>query len=57
MNVSDLVKFSDPMNSDEATERFIVRELRGPRVLVEDAETHMAIKPTFVYLLADLAAA
>jgi hypothetical protein len=41
------------MTADEATERFVVIELRGPRVLVESI-CDMAIKPQSVYLAADL---
>jgi hypothetical protein len=33
----NLVKFAAPLSEQEATERFVVIELRGPRVLVQGA--------------------
>lgn len=51
--VGQTVKFLVPTTDDEAAERFIVRELRGPRVLVEYM-CDMGIRPTFVYLASDL---
>lgn len=53
MNIGDIVKFSHPATSDEVVERFLVRELRGDRVLVEFV-CNMTIRPTFVYFAADL---
>jgi hypothetical protein len=53
LQVGQEVRFAEPMSADEATERFVVVELRGPRVLVEFI-CDMAIKPQQVYLAADL---
>ena len=47
------VKFRDPATADEASERYVILELRGDRVLVEYI-CDMQIKPQFVYPLADL---
>ena len=54
VSVGSVVKFGDPQSEDERAERFVVRELRGERVLVEDLQSAAAIKPTFVYLLGDM---
>ena len=54
VSVGSVVKFGDPQSEDERAERFVVRELRGERVLVEDLQSAAAIKPTFVYLLSDM---
>ena len=54
MKDGDVVKFREPTDTEEASERFIVLELRGDRVLVGDVNTQMAIRPTFVYLCAEL---
>ncbi len=51
--VGQTVKFSVPQTEGEKTERFIIRELRGDRVLVQDV-CDLPIKPTCVYLVADL---
>jgi hypothetical protein len=48
-----LVRFKNPTKA-EAGERFTVLEVRGDRVLVEDAASTMRIAPTFVYLISDL---
>ena len=56
MQISQQVKFAAPLTADEATERFVVVELRGERVLVEFI-CDMPIRPTFVYIAADLVAA
>jgi hypothetical protein len=53
LQVGQEVRFAEPMSADEASERFVVVELRGPRVLVEFI-CDMAIKPQSVYLAADL---
>jgi hypothetical protein len=50
----DVVKFAQPMSDAEQIQRFVVVELRGPRVLVQDLVTDMAIKPQAVYLASDL---
>jgi len=49
----DVVKFKNPLNADEATERHTVLELRGDRVLVEYI-CDMNLKPTGVYMVAEL---
>lgn len=51
--VGQLVRFIAPLNEDEREEQFTVLELRGERVLVEFV-CGMSIRPTFVYLAADL---
>lgn len=51
--VNTIVKFSEPQTEDERTERFVVVENRGERVLVA-ALCEMTIKPTFVYLCSEL---
>jgi len=48
-----LVRFISPLNEDERGENFTVLELRGERALVEFV-CEMNIRPTFVYLAADL---
>ena len=53
--VGQTVKFAVPNSPDEETERFIVLELRGDRVLVEFI-CDMRIKPTSVYLVTDMVA-
>lgn len=52
----DTVKFLSPLTDEEAHERFVVIEHRGPRILVE-AVCDMRVKPTFVYEVADLTVA
>jgi hypothetical protein len=54
--VGDTVKFLAPLTDEEVRERFIVIELRGPRVLVE-AVCDMRLRPTFVYEAIGLTAA
>lgn len=54
MKAGDVVKFSAPMNDTEADERYIVREMRGDRVLVELVTTYFSIKPTDVFQVAEL---
>lgn len=54
-SVGQIVKFVAPLTDDERQERFKVCELRGARVLVEFI-CDMSIRPTFVYLAADLVA-
>jgi hypothetical protein len=55
-----IVKFAVPMTEAERLERFTVLEMRGERVLVQDASSfwdgHL-LHPTAVYLAADLIAA
>jgi len=51
-----IVKLTEPSEAERAIV-FTVIEMRGPRVLVRDDTSHMAIKPTFVYLAAELAIA
>lgn len=51
--IDALVKFSNPHTEEERTERFVVVENRGERVLVA-AVCEMTIKPTFVYLHSEL---
>jgi hypothetical protein len=53
IEVGDIVKFVSPHTQDETTERFVILEHRGPRVLVE-AVCDMKMKPAFVYLAKDL---
>jgi hypothetical protein len=53
LQVGQTVRFAAPESPDEEAERFIVLELRGDRVLVEFI-CNMRIKPTHVYLVADL---
>lgn len=48
-----MVRFVAPETDDEASERFVVLELRGDRALVEFV-CEMNIKPTFVYRTADM---
>lgn len=54
--IGQRVKFAAPLNEDERQERFTVVELRGDRVLVEFI-CDMNIRPSFVYLTADLVSA
>ena len=54
-SVGQIVKFVAPLTDDERQERFKVCELRGARLLVEFM-CDMSIRPTFVYLAADLVA-
>lgn len=54
MKFGDVVKFREPANAGEANETFVVRELRGDRVLVAGLETGFSIVPTFVYRVEDL---
>ena len=51
--IGQRVKFTAPLNDNERQERFTVIELRGNRVLVEFI-CDMSIRPTFVFLSADL---
>lgn len=53
LQVGQTVRFAVPKSPDEETERFVILELRGDRVLVEFI-CDMRIKPTHVYLIADL---
>lgn len=53
MNHGDLVKFKNP-TEDEINDRFYVVELRGNRVLVQDAIGGLWVRPEFVYLTDDL---
>jgi hypothetical protein len=50
------VKFAEPQTADEESERFVVVELRGDRVLVE-SDCGVPIRPQFVYSCAELTAA
>ena len=54
-SVGQIVKFVAPLTDDERQERFKVCELRGARLLVEFM-CDMSIRPTFVYLAANLVA-
>lgn len=54
MKIGDLVKFRRPVDAAEAAEIFVVRELRGDRVLVAVLGSGLSIVPTFVYLADDL---
>lgn len=51
--VNAIVRFANPTTDAEVAETFKVLEPRGDRVLVE-AVCNLTIKPTFVYLVADL---
>ena len=53
MQVGNLVRFANPLTTAEQSERFVVLEMRGDRVLVEFV-CPMTIRPTFVYLLSDI---
>jgi hypothetical protein len=53
LQVGQTVRFAVPKSPDEESERFIVLEVRGERVLVAFI-CDMRIKPTHVYLAADL---
>lgn len=56
MNVGDIVKYREAHEAGDKESRFVVKELRGDRVLVaEFAVSHdMSIKPTYVLDVADL---
>jgi hypothetical protein len=55
MEKDQIVKFKEPADNDEATERFKVLEDRTERVLVEGMGfDEWQIKPTFVYNTNDL---
>ena len=56
MKAGDIVRFANPLTDDEQDERFIVLEVRGPRVLVEFV-CDMHIRPTFAYMVAELVGA
>lgn len=47
------VRFAVPLDEREALERFVVLELRGPRVLVQ-AQVDMVLKPQMVYPCTDM---
>ena len=53
ITVGQTVQFAAPLSDDEADERFVVIELRGPRVLVEFV-CEMNLRPQSVYLIEDL---
>lgn len=55
LKVGQTVRFVDPQTVSERGERFIVRELRGERVLVSARYwPHGQIVPTWVYRATDL---
>ncbi|MDB5801660.1 MAG: hypothetical protein JWL63_2599 [Rhodocyclales bacterium] len=54
MKIGAVVMFADPLDEDEKLQRFVVKELRGNRVLVQDTFSRFFIRPTFVYLSSDL---
>ena len=54
MKFGDLVKFRKPVDVEEAAEIFVVREMRGDRVLVAALGTVFSIVPTVVYLVEEL---
>lgn len=56
MNVGDIVKYRKALEVGDKESRFVVKELRGDRVLVaEFAVCHdMSIKPTYVLDVAEL---
>lgn len=55
LRLGQTVRWASPKNEDERGERFIVRELRGDRVLVSARYwPHGSIVPTWVYATADL---
>lgn len=56
MNVGQIVKFREVLEAGDEVARFKVVELRGDRVLVEDANAarDWSITPTFVYAAAEL---
>ena len=53
MQKGDVVKFKDP-TPEEEHERFLVLEMRTPRVLVGVIGSNMAIPPTHTYLKEEL---
>lgn len=54
MKFGDVVMFCKPADATEASERFVVRELRGDRVLVAALGTGFSITPTSVYSVEEL---
>ena len=56
MKIGDVVKFREILEPGDDLCRFVVRELRGDRVLVEEFAVcqHMSIKPHDVFPIADL---
>lgn len=54
MKFGDVVMFCKPADETEASERFVVRELRGDRVLVAALGTGFSITPTSVYSVEEL---
>ncbi len=53
MKVNDEVKWVQPVDANEAGERFIVIEVNGDRCLIEDI-CDLPIRPTTVARTADL---
>lgn len=53
MERGNVVMFKEP-TADEINDRFVVVEMRGPRVLVALMGSDFAIVPTFVYATDDL---
>lgn len=53
MERGNVVMFKEP-TADEINDRFVVVEMRGPRVLVALMDSDFAIVPTFVYAADDL---
>lgn len=53
MERGNVVMFREPAE-DEIGVRFVVVEMRGPRVLVALMDSDFAIVPTFVYAVEDL---
>ncbi len=56
MKVNDEVKWSCPVDANEAAERFIVLEVNGDRCLIEDI-CDLPIRPTMVARTAELSPA
>ncbi len=57
MKTGQQVKLSKCVETGDDVARFVIMELRGDRVLVQSCDSRFdswAIKPTFVYLVADL---
>jgi hypothetical protein len=54
MKSGDVVTFRNPADAAETSERFVVRELRGDRVLVAALGTGFSITPTSVYSVEEL---
>lgn len=54
MKRGDIVEWLDPLSDDETLEVFRVLEVRGDRVLVEDAVWPCRITPTYQYNVSDL---